>query len=354
MSIISNNLFVKKLAENSIWLFAFGYFACYVPYSFMTKVLSKGLIPSLNGQSLAGFSILPVSGIATLLTMLIFITLMGWWKYASHTKIMGLNIPHPTRWTFLSGLCTSLIIGTTTLAYTFESVSIVFAMLLMRGGILIIAPIIDAISKRHVRWFAWAGLVGAMCALLISLLDTDGYNIPFLCAIYISIYIASYFIRFQFMSKLAKTEKKDTNLRYFVEEQMVSTPTLVIILVLTAILGRGEISDAVRCGFSAHWGMPYLWAIIIVGVFSQGTGIFGTLVFLDKSENTYCIPINRASSILAGVIATYLLTMYSNQHAPHTSQLIGAGFIVISILFMSIPPMLANRETCLQHTEQSK
>jgi len=320
----------------------------------MTKLLSKGLIRSLNGQSLAGFSILPVSGIATLITMLIFITSMGWWKYASHTKIMGLNIPHPTRWTFLSGLCTSLIIGTTTLAYTFEGVSIVFAMLLMRGGVLIIAPIIDAISKRHVRWFSWAGLFGAMCALLVSLVDTDGYNIPLLCAIVILIYIASYFIRFQFMSKLAKTEKRETNLRYFVEEQMVSTPTLVIILALTAILGRGEISDAVRFGFSAHWRMPYLWAVIFIGVFSQGTGIFGTLVFLDKSENTYCIPINRASSILAGVIATYLLTMYPNQHAPYTSQLIGAGFIVISILFMSIPPMLDNQKTMLKHTEQSK
>lgn len=334
--------FKQFLTENSIWGFAFGYFACYIPYSLFTKIMSKGLLPSLD-EGMAGFSILPVTALATLCTMIILVSILGWWKYATHSKVLGINMPHPTKWTLLSGIFTSLIIGTTTLAYTFEGVSIVLAMLLMRGGVLIIAPIIDTITKRHVRWFSWIGLAGALVALLVPIFDVKGFHIPVLLAIVIGIYLLSYFMRFQFMSRNAKSDKKEVNLRYFVEEQMVSTPVLVLILIIFSFL-QGDIGESVRYGFTAHWNQPYLWALILIGALSQGTGFFGTLVFLDKSENSYCIPVNRSSSILAGVIAAFLLSLFPNQGLPRSSQLIGAGIIIVSILFLTIPPMLEKKK----------
>ena len=339
--------FKEFISDYSIWGFAFGYFACYIPYSLFTKIMSKGLLPSSDGNALAGFSILPVTAIATLCTMLIVISVLGWWKYASHSKIFGINVPHPTKWTLLSGVFTSLIIGTTTLAYTFEGVSIVLAMLLMRGGVLIIAPIVDTITKRSVRWFSWIGLVGALTALLIPIFDASGFHIPLLLGIVIAVYLFSYFMRFQFMSRNAKSDKKEVNLRYFVEEQMVSTPIFVLFLGLFALL-KGDVGDAVRMGWTVHWDQPYLWALILIGMLSQGTGFFGTLVFLDKNENTYCIPVNRSSSILAGVIAAFLLSLFPNQGLPKTSQLIGAGIIVVSILFLTIPPAIQKKREQLK------
>ncbi len=339
-----NKSFKEKLAEYSIWAFAFGYFACYVPYSFMTKVMSKGLLSSLNGNGLAGFSILPVTAIATTLAMIVTISALGWWKYATHSKVFGINMPHPTKWTFLSGVSTALIIGTTTLAYTFEGLSIVFAMVLMRGGVLIIAPIIDHITNRKVRWFSYAGMVFALFALLVSLFDTKGYHVPFLAGIVIATYLASYFIRFQFMSRLAKSESADANKKYFVEEQMTATPIFLFILIMFALFNVDGITESVRTGFTFHWNQPYLWALIIIGVLSQGTGVFGTLVFLDKNENTYCIPVNRSSSIIAGVLASFLLTWIFGVNPPAASRLMGAGFIVFAILFLTIPPALAKRK----------
>jgi hypothetical protein len=331
--------FKRFLSDNSIWCFAFGYFACYIPYSLLTKIMSKGLLPSLHGTSLDGFVILPVVAVATLLTMILVISLLGWWKYATHSTVFGLSLPHPTKWTFLSGLFTSLIIGTTTLAYTFESVSIVMAMLLMRGGVLIIGPIVDASTKRTVRWFSWAGFAGAWLALLPGVLDAKNFRIPLLLGLVILTYIFSYFMRFQFMSRNAKSDKKDVNLRYFVEETMVSTPTLVIILGIFALL-KGKIGADVRMGWTMHWNQPYLWTLFLIGAMSQGTGFFGTLVFLDKNENTYCIPVNRASSVLAGVIASLVLAMFPRQRLPATTEFIGASLMIVAIMFLSIPPLL--------------
>jgi hypothetical protein len=52
------------------------------------------------------------------------------------------------------------------------------------------------------------------------------------------------------------------------------------------------------------------------------------------------VPVNRSSSILAGVIAALLLTLFPNQHAPGASQLAGAGFIIFAIFFLTIPPAI--------------
>lgn len=237
-------------------------------------------------------------------------------------------------------MCASVTVATTTLAYTFEGVSIVFAMLLMRGGVLILAPIVDAISGRQVRWFAWMGLVMSLAALLVSLLDTKSYVITLACAIDIIAYLASYFIRLQFMSKLAKSRNDRTNKQYFVEEQMVATPMLTIVLALIAFLGSGEFAQTLRTGFVDYWSESFVWAILLVGALSQGTGVFGNLIYLDRRENTYCVPVNRSSSILAGVVASYLLMLFPGQSGPGFSQLLGAGFIIGAIGFLTVPPMV--------------
>lgn len=336
--------FKEIIAKHGIWALAFGYFACYVPYSFMVKALSSGLWPSLDGRNLAGLSILPVTATASAVGMLIFITAMGWWRYAAQGRVLGFPVRHPTRWTFFSGLCTALIIGTTTLAYTFDGISIVFAMLLMRGGVLVIAPIVDAYAKRRVRWFSWMGLMCAMAALLLGLSDVDGYEIQLAGLLNIVVYLASYFIRLRLMSLLAKSEQSTANRRYFVEEQMVAAPALIVMLAIAAFVGQGEIMLTIREGFTEYWGAPYLVPLLSVGLLSQGTGVFGSLIFLDRRENSYCVPVNRSSSILAGVAASYLLMIFPGQFSPRPSQLIAAFVILVGILFLTIPPQRAERK----------
>ena len=336
---------MRKPRVVSIWWFAFGYFAAYVPYSFLTKALSKGLLPGMHGQALAGFSLLPLSVGASAVSTLLFLTGMRWWRYATHRTVGRLKLPTPTLWTFLSGLCTAGIIATTTLAYTFSGISIVFAMLLMKGGVLIIAPVVDAVSGRKVRWFSAMGLVFSLGALIAAFTEHGGYTLTLIATVDIVLYLLAYFIRFQFMSRIAKTDDPAVNRRYFVEEQMVASPVLFAflgILALSAGAGPGILGE-IRSGFVDLWGGPALGMAILVGVFSQGTGIFGSLVYLDPRENTFCVPVNRSSSILAGVISSSLLAVVFGQRFPSVHQLVGAGLILAAITFLTIPPMLEKR-----------
>src|SRR5712664_2191849 len=204
-----------------IWSLGLGFYLFYTPYSGLTKALSNGL---LTHGPVKGVVLLPVSAIATVVGMLGFITVMGWWKYAGRREFFGTTIPFPRRLTFLSGVCMAIIMGTTTLAFTFGGLSIVLVLVLLRGGTLIIAPIVDGIVSRRVRWFSWAGMLMSLVAVIVVLHDAANHTLTIPAVIDIAAYLAAYFFKLQFMSRLAKSDNKSATLRYFVEEQMVASP----------------------------------------------------------------------------------------------------------------------------------
>ena len=286
-----------------------------------------------------GFEVLPITVMASVVGMMLFITAKGWWRHVPRTRALGLSLPLPGRTTFVSGLCTAGIIATTTMAYTFREVSIVFVMLLMRGGMLLLAPIVDRVAGRHVRWFSWVALGLTLGALLVAFAEGAGWELGVLCGLDIGLYLGCYFVRLNYMSRLAKSEDPDANVRYFVEEQMVASPALLLTLALGALIGSGTILGEVRAGFTTFWSSGLVWHGLLVGLLSQGTGIFGGLILLDRRENSYCVPVNRASSILAGVVATYGLMLLHGLSGPSTHELVGAAMIVGAILFLTIAPM---------------
>lgn len=331
----------ESKASLAIWGLAFGYFAAYVPYSALTKALSRGLLPGMEAQ-LSGPAILPVTLFASAVSMVVFLNVSGWIKLAPRRRVFGLNVPTPGPWTFLSGLATAAVIITTTLAYTFEGVSIVFVMLLMRGGVLIIAPMVDLLSKRKVRWFSWVGLGLSLVALVTAVGSDSGAGITLVCAIDIAVYLASYFVRLRFMSRLAKSDEPDANKRFFVEEQLVAAPAALLFTGVLALIGSEGALGQLREGFALR--DPMLLAVLfVVGVLSQGTGIFGGLILLDKRENTFCVPVNRASSVLAGVVASFALATLTDLSMPANPELFGAALVIAAILVLSLPPALETR-----------
>ncbi|MFP2902679.1 hypothetical protein [Corallococcus sp. 4LFB] len=296
-------------APVSIGWFALGYFACYLPYSALTKALSLGALPGMSA-GLPGFVLLPSTALATLVGMFAYLAWSGAFQHAGRLRVGPWALPWPGRWTFLSGLCTTGIIATTTLAYTFDGTSIVFMMLLMRGGVLVLAPLVDAVSGRHVAWPSRVALGVSLAALLVATGPGTELRLAWVAALDWAVYVVSYFVRLRFMSRLAKNHVPGARERYFVEEQMVAAPALVVLLALWASSGVGGAAAQLREGFTGMFTRPTLPVELAVGLFSQGSGIFGGLVLLDARENTFTVPINRASSVFAGVGATLVLSLW--------------------------------------------
>lgn len=338
----------------SIWWWAFGYFACYVPYTALTKMLSRPLIET-GASKVGSLEILPSTAMASVVAMVTFLVATGWWRHAGRRTVAGVSLPMPRKLTILSGLCSSGIIATTTLAYTLGASALILA-LFMRGGVLVIAPVIDRISSRKVRWFSWVALILSLFSLAVvaGLISWDGgptlrvsedsVDIGRWAILDVSLYLLFYFVRLTLMSNKAKSSDPATNLRYFVEELMVSTPALVIMLGLGALLLGGHQGAELQAGFTTFFDRPVVLHAIAIGVLSQGTGIFGGLIFLDRRENTYCVPVNRASSVLAVLIASLFLTAaYPSYPAVEDKEYVGAAFIIAAIGFLTIAPALIKR-----------
>jgi protein-tyrosine-phosphatase len=317
-----------------IWGLGLGFYLFYTPYSGLAKALANGLLPGTLGP-IKGTILLPVSAMATAVGMLGFITVMKWWKYAGRREFFGISVPFPRRLTFLSGVCMATIMGTTTLAFTFGGLSIVLVLVLLRGGTLIIAPVVDHIVGRRVRWFSWAAMFTSLLAVSVVLSDGASYTLTIAAIIDVAAYLTAYFFKLQFMSRLAKSDDNSETRRYFVEEQMVASPLLVLGLVVMAFIGAGDVMMGFRVGLTTFLTTPPAVYAGLVGLFYAALCVCTTLIFLDRRENTFCVPMHCGSSMLSGFTATALLALLLNQNSPSMSQMISACFIVVALGFLS-------------------
>ncbi len=330
---ISARTGTKRQHTLGIWALTLGYFLFYIPYSGLAKAVTSGLLS--GGRPVSGFALLPSTVISTAAVVLLFITVMGWWKYAGRRRVFGYNIIAPSRQTLISGLGFATIIIATTLAYSFSGVSILFALILMRSGVLIMSPLIDRVFQRRVRWFSWAGLLLSLAAVLIAFTGVSGYQLSLAALLNLAAYLTGYALRLPCMTQVAKTGQKEAALGYFVEEQLVAMPALVLAPALFSLLGHGTIASEIRFGFTHLLSAPFTATGLAIGFFYAGLGIFLSFIYLDRRENTFCIPMFACSSLLSGIVASYILTWWL--HAPYPSgiQITSAGLIMAALFVLS-------------------
>jgi protein-tyrosine-phosphatase len=235
----------------------------------------------------------------------------------------------------LSGIGTALIIGCTTLAYTFHGVSILLALLLMRGGVLVIAPLVDVAFRRRVRWFSWTALALSLTAVFIALRDVGSYHLSLTPLAVLGCYLSGYLLRLPCMTHAAKVKDAGHTRRYFVEEAVVALIALTAIPVVLALIGRGAFMLELRRGWSGMLTSPALIPALAIGALYAVLYVFGTLIYLDCRENTFCIPLNRASSLLAGIVAAVVLRSLAGFLPIPASQLAAAVIIGLALVLLS-------------------
>ncbi|MEJ2445663.1 MAG: hypothetical protein P8Y42_19825 [Exilibacterium sp.] len=332
----------KAVAAINIWWLALGYFAFYIPYSALVKALSSGLMAFDNGIGAAargpvsGLVLLPSVVIGTAVTMPLILFGLGWYRYFGRRRVAGFSLPLPSPWAAGSGIAFAVIIATTTLAYTFHGVSIIFALLLMRGGVLIMSPIIDKLFCRPVHWFSWAGFGLSLLAVSVALAQLPDYGLSGLVLLNLGAYLGGYLFRLRFITRCAKDVDETVNRRFFIEENTVAMAVLVLIPGLAAVFGPGAFGMALREGFTTFLSSGREWLGFIIGAFYGCLGIFGSLIYLNRRENTFSICINRCASLLSGLVASFILIVWFNAEPLNAHQLAGAVIILFALVLMSL------------------
>jgi protein-tyrosine-phosphatase len=142
---------------------------------------------------------------------------------------------------------------------------------------------------------------------------------------------------------LAKSHDPALNGRYFHEETLIAALTLTGVPALIALIGRGEMSLELRAGFTSFFAGPLIFPALLIGALYGCLYLFGTGIYLDRRENTYCIPLNRCSSLLSGVFAAYGLTLLFGLRPPSSYQLAGAGIILTALAILMVTTLQSSR-----------
>lgn len=321
----------------SLELIVFLYFLSYLPNIIVTKLVTSTPHAAL-GRPLTGLETLPSTLIMNLVMTYFFIWASGWHRDANAKMIAGRRIPVPTKYTFLSGLGTALVLFTVPLSFTFQGVSIPFIQLLMRGDVLIIAPLVDLIFGRRVRWWSWAALALVLVSLIFVVQQRGGFGLPPLAIITIILYTIGYFTRLAVMTRVSKSGDPASVRRYFVEEKMIALPLSVLVLGLLSASGLGSQSGELTVGFVTVWSDPVIAKLFLIAFTLTIISVFAALILLDARENTYCVPLERSSSLLAGIIAAYILAWGWGLKAPTTAEAIGAAILIAAIILLSVAP----------------
>jgi hypothetical protein len=316
-------------ARRVIWLFGLGYFAVYALYAGLTKAVTSARWES--GAGLSGFELLPAVILATVVTLASILTALRWWRFATYRLVAGLALPWPRPGLIVSGLGTAALIAATTLAFSFRGVSVVLALLMLRGGVLILAPLVDLALGRSVRWFCWAALGLSLGALALALSQVGDYQLDAIALGTVACYLCGYALRLPMMTRLAKTADLEVARRYFVDEAVVAMLALPLIPPCLALVGSHAIASASWRGLTTFWQGPALAPALAIGALYAGLFVFGTLIYLDRRENTFCVPLNRGASLFAGLVASWAF----GATAVPWAQLVGAGLMVGALLLLS-------------------
>ena len=170
-------VFTQKTHEGTterLLQLSFSYFGLYVLTGFLAKYFEKVL--HMGGTTYTFYNT-----IGGMLICNAVVLIWGWYRFQSTDKIkfLGFDMPREFFYIIPSGICTAIVIPTTTLMYTLP-ISVMVAMIIMRASIIIISRLIDeaqirqGILKKTVYWEENVAVVIALCAVALQMLNFKG------------------------------------------------------------------------------------------------------------------------------------------------------------------------------------
>jgi hypothetical protein len=345
-----------------------GYFASYVA----TGVLVKYFL-DIRQPGMSDMGYLVNNTIGSSVFALTIVALLGWVRLRSvrPVKVGPWSVPAEIGYIVPSGVCTAIVIPTTTLMYSLP-ISVMVAMVIMRGSVIVISRAVDAIQIRQgilrkrvysdENWaVVFAVLAVATHVLLVPMVDVlTARGVPlgawlgieagaargsfeFLgsraAMAILGAYIVAYSLRIYIMNYYKNTRGKDApqdNQGFFAIEQIAASATMVALGALVFFSpGLFGWQDERVADFRAAVVAPDPIALLS-GIPFGLVAFFSVFLFMFKGRTaTFAGLVNRLTSLVAGTVATLLMAFVFGTRLPSGKDWLSLGFILVAVAFLS-------------------
>ncbi|CAN5460932.1 hypothetical protein BH10BAC5_BH10BAC5_10430 [soil metagenome] len=290
------------------------------------------------------------------------VLILGWYKIHTNNYVNFFSFKVPSELIYIipSGICTAIVIPTTTLMYTLP-ITVMVAMVIMRGSIIVISRIIDAVQikqgilKKKVYWEENVAVLFAVIAVAANLISVKPGSFDFIhnaaAVTILSSYLIAYTIRIYIMNYYKNTRGKNVkqdNKGFFAIEQIAATTTMIIIgLMVYFYLSKPEMGIQQAENFRHAIDFPKtLWFWASISGFAFGiVAFFSVFIFMFKGRTaTFAGLVNRLTSLVAGTIATLIFAFMFGGKYPVTEDWVTMGFILVSVAFLTRAEKKRSRE----------
>lgn len=349
----------KEGSTKQLIHFCIGYFLTYV----VTGIAVKYFL----GIGIKDAEFLVYSTGAAMCVPTLVCIVFQWYKFEAEHKVNVLGFSIPVEYLYLipSGICTAVVIPTTTMMYSLP-ISVMVAMTIMRGVIIIVSRAIDAIQIRqgYLKKKVYAeenwGVLFAMTAVCIPIFYSGEKDFEFLKSVpamtIFTSYIVAYAIRIYIMNyykNVAAAGSKRDNKAFFAIEQFAAFTTIVIasIFVFNSVQWFGwdvaQIHDFRKAFLDPH---PRFLEASFWGTFFGMAAFFSVFIFIFKGRTaTFAGLVNRLTSLVAGTTATLLMVALFNGKWPKPQDWWSLFFIGIAIVFSTLAERKRMKELVVTH-----
>lgn len=324
------------------------YFVFYVITGITVKYF---LGPSSEGYpGMAGLEFLVYSTAGGNLIAISVVIIGRWYRFESARRVQvgPWNLPSELAYIVPSGVCTAVVIPTTTLMYTLP-ISVMVAMVIMRGSVILISRAVDAIQIRQgildkkVYFEENLGVVFAMAAVGVHLANAGGGDFDFvqnpMAMTILGAYLTAYAGRIYIMNYFKNTRPPGVSYDkkgFYAVEQITSLVVLGgVAAILVAVGGEAGTRIGTFAGAVTDPRPLWHWALI-AGMAFGIVSFFSVFIFMFRGRTaTFAGLVNRLTSLIAGTTATVLFAVFFRGKWPERNDWLSLGFIFIAVYFLT-------------------
>lgn len=329
-----------------------GYFVFYVITGVTVKYFTGSVANGFVGMKDLEFLVYSTTG-GTGVCLLVVLAL-GWYRLEANriTQLGPLRFPSEFFYIVPSGVCTAVVIPTTTLMYMLP-ISVMVAMVIMRGGVIVISRLVDAIQirqgilKKRVYWEENVAVVFALLAMSVNLFwDKTQGGFDFLGSTaamgILGSYLLAYLLRIYLMNYFKNTRAKGVKLDnrgFFGVEQIAAFVTMLAVGLLVfhapALFGLRTRELDIYRGSILLPRSEWPWAVLAGSAFGI-VAFFSVFLFLFKGRTaTFAGLVNRLTSLVAGTTATLIFHFQFGGKPPKPQDWGSLGFILVAVYFLT-------------------